>query len=119
MVECQFTAKYWDYERKEEVDYICDSIDEDVLDSGLCILHEKKYLEGYAFHRNPFSSEVAKREERVSKMLGDKINHSKGYKKPLFCIGYYFPTNTTIKGNFVKPVYFSHSKFQNIDFSLA
>jgi hypothetical protein len=40
-----FTTKYWDHERPGEVDYNCDSKDEDVLDSGLCIFHDQDYLQ--------------------------------------------------------------------------
>ncbi|MFY9868823.1 MAG: hypothetical protein WAK17_03820 [Candidatus Nitrosopolaris sp.] len=61
------TTKYWDYESQKEIPYNCDSENVDVLDSGLCIFHEKRYLEGYLFRRDQFGpKEVSKRTERVT-----------------------------------------------------
>ena len=50
MAKCQFTAKYSDYERRMEIPYNCDSKDEDILASGLCILHDEEYLQGKNNH---------------------------------------------------------------------
>jgi hypothetical protein len=41
----QVSAEYWDHERSEDVDYNCDSKDEDILDSVLCIFHDENYLQ--------------------------------------------------------------------------
>ena len=41
--KCQFTAEYWNYERKAMVDYSCPD-DEEILGSGLCIFHDENYL---------------------------------------------------------------------------
>jgi hypothetical protein len=43
LAKCQFNAKYYDYESKAEVDYNCDSKDEDILASGLCIFDDENY----------------------------------------------------------------------------
>jgi hypothetical protein len=100
LAKCQFTTKYWDNESQKEIPYNCDSENVDVLDSGLCIFHEK-YLEGYLFHRDQFGpKDVSKRTKRVTERLMEKINDSIANQKALFCIGYYFPDNITIKGNF-------------------
>ena len=120
MAKCQFTTEYWDHESQKEIPYNCDSDDVDVLESGLCIFHEKRYLEGYPFDRDQFGpKEVSFRPERVTKKLKDKINDSIANQKALLCIGYYFPDNITIKGDFTKPLCFLQAKFQRIDFSLA
>ena len=42
--KCQFTAIYYDYESQAIVDYNCESKDEDILPSGLCIFHDESYL---------------------------------------------------------------------------
>jgi hypothetical protein len=120
LAKCQFTTKYWDNESQKETPYNCDSENVDVLDSGLCIFHEKKYLEGYLFHRDQFGpKEVSKRIERVTERLMEKINDSIANQKALFCIGYHLPDNITIKGDYNKPVYFSKARLQRIDFSSA
>ena len=115
---CQFIAKYAEYEGGNESLYYCDSKDTDVLQSGLCIYHEKDYLEGSSFHGTPEPMDAAKREERVREGLMAKINHSKANKETLICIGYFLP-NIKIEGDFTKPVYFSFANFQRIDFRSA
>jgi hypothetical protein len=107
LAKCQFTTKYWNYESQKEIPYNCDSENVDVLDSGLRIFHEKRYLEGYLFHRDQFEPlEISKRIERVTKRLMDKMNDSLANKKALLCIGYYLPYITFKQANFAKPVYF-------------
>lgn len=49
LAKCQFTTKYWDYENQVLIRDNCDSDNLDVLESGLCIFHERRYLEGYFF----------------------------------------------------------------------
>lgn len=109
MAKCQFNAKYYDYESKAEVDYNCDSKDEDILASGFCIFHDENYLQN---KDNP-----EEHKQKVSKALMDKVNDSITNNKALFCIGYNLPPDIRIHGTFSKPVYFSHAKFQRVDFS--
>jgi uncharacterized protein YjbI with pentapeptide repeats len=122
---CQFAAKYFNHESGQIETYNCDTDNTDVLESGLCIFHEKRYLEGYLF-RDEFE-DVSKltatpelpRTQSVTERLKEKIDDSIANQKALFCIGYYFPDNITIKGKFTKPVYFNEAKIQRIDFSFA
>jgi hypothetical protein len=109
LAKCQFNAKYYDYKSKAEVDYNCDSKDEDILASGLCIFHDENYLQD---KDNP-----KEHKQKVSKTLMDKVNDSIANNKALFCIGYYLLADVKIQGIFNKPVYFSRSKFQRVDFS--
>ena len=109
LAKCQFNAKYYDYESKAEVDYNCDSKDEDILASGFCIFHDENYLQN---KDNP-----EEHKQKVSKALMDKVNDSITNNKALFCIGYNLPPDIRIHGTFSKPVYFSHAKFQRVDFS--
>ena len=45
---CQFTTKYWKFERQAVVDYNCPD-HEETLGSGRCILHDIYYLQDYLF----------------------------------------------------------------------
>jgi hypothetical protein len=47
LAKCQFpTTKYHDYESHADVPYNCDiKEEEDILPSGLCIFHDKNYLQ--------------------------------------------------------------------------
>ena len=44
MANSQFTARYFDDERMELIDYKCDSSVDDILPSGFCIFHDENYL---------------------------------------------------------------------------
>ena len=114
MAKCKFTTKYWDHERSGQVDYNCDSKDEDILDSGFCIFHDKKYLQDYLFS---FREE---KKRNVREKLMDKVNDSVTNNKALLCIGYHLPDIIFQRTNFTKPVYFSKCEFQGLaDFSSA
>ena len=126
LAKCRFSIEYLDYESKKKMPYNCDSENVDVLESSLCIFHEERYLEGYFFHDDFGAKEVSNftdtlelRTQRVTKRLKEKINDSIVNQKALFCIGYHFPDNITIKGDFTKPVYFFKATLRWIDFSLA
>jgi hypothetical protein len=82
LAKCQFNTKYYDYESKAEVDYNCDSKDEDILASGLCIFHDENYLQD---KDNPIEHK-----QKVSKTLMDKVNDSIANNKALFCISIFF-----------------------------
>jgi Pentapeptide repeats (9 copies) len=111
LAKCGFTAKYWNYERQAIECWLCDSEDEDVLDSGKCIFHDEYYLKTISFREE--------KKRNVIKKVTDKVEKSKDKKEALFCIGYYLP-DVTIGGNFIKPVYFTKCKFQGqADFNSA
>jgi hypothetical protein len=69
LAECKFTTKYWDHERSRIVDYNCDSKDEDVLDSGLCIFHDENYLQDK-------NNNHKEHEQKVRDRLGTKVRNS-------------------------------------------
>jgi Pentapeptide repeats (9 copies) len=110
LAKCQFTTKYWDFESQKEIPYNCPD-DEETLDSGLCIFHDKNYLQDKNNHKE--------HEQKVIREITDKVNNSIVQKKALLCVGYHLPDNIPIKGDFTKPVYFSEAKLQRIDFSFA
>ena len=83
MAECKFTTEYWDHERSEDVDYNCDSKDEDILDSGLCIFHDENYLQDKNNHRE--------HEQKVRDRLEARVRNSIDQNEPLFCIGHHLP----------------------------
>ena len=78
--KCRFTTEYFNYESGQMQTYNCDSENLDVLESGLCIFHEKRYLEGYLFQDQFGPKEVSKltatqevlRAQRVTKRLMKK-----------------------------------------------
>jgi hypothetical protein len=64
--KCQFTTKYFDREIRERVDFYCD--EKEPLDSGLCIFHDKDYLQdktNYEDHKR-----------KVLDRLKHKVNHA-------------------------------------------
>ena len=112
MAECKFITEYWDHERSEDVDYNCDSKDEDILESGLCIFHDENYLQDKNNHKE--------QEQKVRDRLEAKVRNSIDQNEPLFCIGHHLPDTIFKQANFTKPVYFSECRFQGLaDFSLA
>jgi hypothetical protein len=109
LAKCQFTTKYWEYESQVLVDYKCPD-DEETLGSGCCIYHDENFLQDDNHPEN---------KQKALTRLNNKITESVSNDKPLYCIGYHFPDNITIKRDFTKPVYFSKAKFQRINFSFA
>lgn len=115
--KCEFTAKYDDDESQEEIDYKCLD-DEEIPDSGLCMFHDERYLQGKDKQNQ---GKDKHKEHKVRNGLNAKIHQSQSVdqKQPLFCIGYHLP-DITIKGKFTNPVYFSKCNFQGeADFSGA
>ena len=104
MATCQFTAKYYDYKSHAEVDYSCDSKDDEILDSGLCIFQDENYLQD--------SNNQKEHEQKVRDRLMVKVRNSIDKKEALFCIGYHLPGITIREVNFTKPVYFTNCEFQ-------
>ncbi|MGB8938363.1 MAG: hypothetical protein WCC17_24995 [Candidatus Nitrosopolaris sp.] len=103
MVKCSFTTKYQNFESHREMDFYCEK-DEDILNSGLCIFHDKNYLQDKA-SRGPNEQNV--RDKLMAKISENVMDTT----KPLLCIGYYLPS-IKINETFVKPAYFSKCKFQ-------
>ena len=60
---CQFTATYWDNERRMEIPYNCDS--KYILASGLCIFHDENYQDK--------NKSAAQRKQKVCKKLIGKV----------------------------------------------
>jgi hypothetical protein len=71
LAECKFTTEYWDHERSEDVDYNCDSKDEDILDSGsgFCIFHDENYLQDK-------NNDHKEHEQKVRDRLEPKVRNS-------------------------------------------
>jgi hypothetical protein len=122
LVNCQFTTKYFDLESPNKVvqfdenspykmyqiymlvDFDCD---EESLASGLCIFHDKDYLQ------DKTNNEEHKR--KVLDRLKQKIDQAIFYDEPLLCIGFRLPdfslSDLGISKEFTKPVYFGESRF--------
>jgi hypothetical protein len=104
---CQFTTKYYDYETRKHVDFNC--TEEEPLDSGFCIFHDKDYLQ------DKTNNEEHKR--KVLDRFKHKVHDARSNKKPLLCIGFQLPDFSLsdlsiISKEFTKPVYFSGANFQ-------
>lgn len=111
-------AKYFDYESHVDKTYSCPETE--VLDSGLCVFHDKDFLDD--------KTNYQEHTEVVLKKLKYKIKQSISNDKQLLCIGYFLPDFSLIdldisdKENrvvFTKSVYFVSSRFRNVDFSRA
>lgn len=110
MAKCQFTTKYWDYQNYAEVDFHCDSKDEDILPSGFCMFHDKSYLR--------HGDNRKEHEQKVRDRLMAKVRNSTDKRESLFCIGYRLPDIRIREANFVKPISFAKCEFQGLaDFS--
>jgi hypothetical protein len=89
-----------------EVDFNCQ--EEEPLASGLCIFHDKDYLQdrtNYEEHKM-----------KVLDRLKHKVNHAISNNEPLLCIGFQLPDFSLsdlsiISKEFTKPVYFNGSQF--------
>jgi hypothetical protein len=112
--KCQFTAEYYDYETRKEVDLNCQELP---LASGLCIFHDKDYL-----LQDKMNNEEHKR--KVLDRLKHKVNHAISNNEALLCIGFQLPdfslSDLSNRKEFTKPVYFNGSRFfGKADFSGA
>ena len=113
MARCSFTTKYWNDETDEEVEWPCDSEDEDILNSGKCIFHDEDYLQLGS------GSALEEKKSNVMNKVMDKVKKSIADGEALFCIGYNLP-DVIIRGNFTKPAYFNQCRFLGLaDFSSA
>ena len=77
MAKCRYATKYWDYESHAEVPYNCDSEnEEDILPSGLCVFHDKIYLQD---KENPKVKEYEKkaRDRLMAKVRNVKVDWEK------------------------------------------
>jgi hypothetical protein len=104
--KCKFTTKYFDYEISVEVDFNCQ--EEELLASGLCIFHDKDYLQD--------KTNYEKHKMKVLDRLKHKVNHAISNNEPLLCIGFQLPDFSLsdlsiISKEFTKPVYFNGSQF--------
>jgi uncharacterized protein YjbI with pentapeptide repeats len=104
--KCKFTTKYFDYEISVEVDFNCQ--EEELLASGLCIFHDKDYLQD--------KTNYEEHKMKVLDRLKHKVNHAISNNEPLLCIGFQLPDFSLsdlsiISKEFTKPVYFNGSQF--------
>jgi hypothetical protein len=104
--KCKFTTKYFDYEISVEVDFNCQ--EEEPLASGLCIFHDKDYLQD--------KTNYEEHKMKVLDRLKHKVNHAISNNEPLLCIGFQLPDFSLsdlsiISKEFTKPVYFNGSQF--------
>ena len=101
---CQFEDTYHDYDSGQLNTFQCQ---EEPLESGLCIFHDKGFLQ------NKTNREIHKKE--VLKKLKNKITHSISSDEKLVCIGYYLPgfdfLDLGIGKEFTNPVYFRLAHF--------
>lgn len=110
---CQFKDKLYNYE--------CDASETDILKSGLCIFHDKKYLKD--------RKHMESRGRKITRKLTEKIEKCFSENKPLVCIEYHLSEFIStfkcfsIQVNFSRavfngPVNFSETQFKNeADFS--
>ena len=105
MAECKFTTKYLDYERSEYAYYNCDSKDEDILDSGLCIFHDENYLQDKNNHKE--------HEQKVRDRLETKVRNSIDQNEALLCVGYHLPDITIKQGNLPDQYIFQNVNFKD------
>ena len=105
MPKCQFTTKYYDYEKREQIDFYCD--DGEPLASSFCIFHDKDYLQD--------KTNYEEHKRKVLDRLKSKVNHAISNNEPLLCIGFQLHdfriSDLNIGKEFTKPVYFSDSQF--------
>jgi len=105
---CRFSEKYFDYEKNEPQNFVCN---EPSLSSGYCIFHDEN-----------FDDDVSRSKKLLNKIEGLSKN------EPLFCIGYHI-SNFDIKKSLSGSIYltraiikngkFSSNTFQKADFSGA
>jgi Pentapeptide repeats (9 copies) len=102
--KCQFTAPYYNYEISRRVDFNCP---EERLALGLCIFHDKDYLQ------DKMNDEEHKR--KLLERLKDKVNDATSNHEPLLCIGFQLPdfslSDLRISKDFTILVYFFRSQF--------
>jgi hypothetical protein len=102
--KCQFTRRYADYEINKLVDFDCQ---EEPLDSGLCMFHDKDYLQ------DKTNNEEHKR--KVLDRFKHKVNDAISNYKPLLCIGFqvleFSISDLSNNKEFTKSVYFNRSQF--------
>ena len=96
MTRCEYSSKFFDYDKKEPALFECD---EEVKGTRLCSFHSIK-------NNN---------EEEKTRKLIEKIKDAKS-KDAIFCVGYNIK-NIQIDGSFSKSLYFTKSIIQNADFS--
>jgi hypothetical protein len=105
LAKCQFKEQYKDLEKNLMVDFYCDEAE--LLASGLCIFHDKYYLEDKA-HIDEHSAKIR---QKLQHLIKDAVYN----KKPLFCIGFHLLdfdiSKIGIDKVFTIPVYFSHAIF--------
>jgi len=96
MDKCKFSVKYFDYEKNEPQNFVCD---EPSLSSGYCMFHDEKY------------DDDEDRFKRLSKKIEDLSKN-----EPLFCIGYHI-SNFDIKKSLSGSIYFTRAIIKNGKFS--
>lgn len=98
MDSCKYTTKYFDYNKKEPVDFKCN---QEALQNGFCKFHDEKF-DG--------DDELVK--ELTQKITGLSKNEE------LFCIGFKIP-KITLNNSISGSVYFTRATIHNADFAGA
>ena len=110
MARCGFKTdiEYHDEKTGEDVQYVCDEPEENILDSGLCIFHDENYLKD--------SIKKEANEQNIKRRLSEKLAKS----EPLICIGYHLPEFSFEELHFDKSADFTHAVFMGLtNFSKA
>jgi uncharacterized protein YjbI with pentapeptide repeats len=114
MTRCRFETdlRYYDEKTGDLVQYECDALEEDILESGLCIFHDQKYL------TDPKNRKV--NALNLKRKLAEKVKKNISGNEPLICIGYRLPVISFEHRRFDKSVYFSGARFtKEANFSRA
>jgi hypothetical protein len=97
------TAKYTDLETLKQVDFYCQEKEALDLASGLCMFHDKDYLQ------DKTNNEEHKR--KVLDRLKHKVNHAISNNEPLLCIGFQLPEFRLSDSQFFGKAEFFEAKF--------
>ena len=120
MPKCQFTTKYYNYEKRKEVDFTChekieeqEEVEAPSNSRRFCIFHSNNYC----------LRDKTKHEERPRKIV-DRLKQKVSGSITLLCIGFqlhnFSLSDLSITKKFTKPVYFNGSQFfGKADFSGA
>ncbi len=105
--KCAFKQEYYDFKTGKEEIFHCEIEHEE--NKKFCVFHDETYLKNIKHPEN---------KDNVITKLYSRIEDSISHNTPLLCIGYYLP-DIKINREFKQPIYFNHSKFQNVNFSDA
>jgi len=94
---CNYKNKYFDYDKKETLEFNCKK---EARTTGFCLFHD----------------DTCKNDDEIINGLESIINETLSKHEPLFCIGYNIP-KIKMKKSFSETAYFTRAKFKNSDFT--